>query len=75
LYSPFSINIQKYTDRDHIPNHSTIVHPLMQLVHSYTPTRKISWNQQALTAFEKIKLAIQTCPTLYFLDDTRIPFL
>jgi len=43
--------------RDHIPNHSTIVHPLMQLVNSYTPTRKITWNPQALKAFEQINLS------------------
>jgi len=53
---------------DHIRDHSVIVKPLQQLIHNYTPTRKIVWNNEAIQAFEKIKVKINECPTLSFLD-------
>lgn len=53
---------------DHIRDHSTIVRPLQKLVHNYNPTRKIVWTPEATQAFERIKIAINQCPVLSFLD-------
>jgi len=58
--------------RDHIPNHSTTMVPLQQLILSYEKSKKVMWNPEAIKAFEDMKLAISNCPKLYFLDeDTR----
>lgn len=53
---------------DHIRDHSTIVKPLQLLVHDYIPTKKITWNDSAVAAFEKIKESINMCPTLSFMN-------
>lgn len=53
---------------DHIRDHSVIVKPLQLILHNYVPTRKITWNTEAIQAFEKIKEKINECPTLSFMD-------
>jgi hypothetical protein len=60
---------------DHIKNHSILVHPLQLLVLDYTPSRKIKWTTEALTAFENIKELINQCPTLSFLHETAPVYL
>ena len=54
--------------RDHIHHYADITNSLQDLVSSYTPGKIVQWTPSALLAFEKCKQAIQTCPTLTFLD-------
>ena len=61
--------------RDHIRNHSLLVHPLYQMVTHYKPRAKLYWTDDKLIAFNKIKQAINDCPKLYFLDDTSPVYL
>ena len=60
---------------DHIRDHSMLVRPLQQLVLQYTPSKKIQWTSEALTAFNAIKDAINNCPTLSFVNDTAPIYL
>lgn len=60
---------------DHIQNHSLLVHPLQQLILQYTPSKRIQWTTDALSAFTKIKEAINACPTLSFINDTAPIYL
>ena len=45
------------------------------LITDYTPTRKIVWNDTAIQAFEQIKIVINVCPTLSFMDPVAPVFL
>ena len=54
---------------DHIRNYAEITRPLQQMVHDYERKRKLVWTEEGKIAFEKIKQAINNCPTLFFLDD------
>ena len=51
-----------------VRNHSMIVAPLNKLMAPYEKAKKIVWNDETIESFEKIKKAIQDCPTLYFLS-------
>ena len=55
--------------RDHVPNHSTTVHPLNELLRNYTRSKRIEWNTAAEAAFIQIKEDINQCPFLFFLDE------
>ena len=56
---------------DHIEHHSEIVRELQKMVNEGNKSKGgIEWNQEAEEAFERIKCAIQNCPTLAFLDTT-----
>ena len=55
--------------RDHIPNHSSIIKPLQDLILSYEASRKVIWTPPAEAAFELMKSSIADCSKLYFLDD------
>jgi hypothetical protein len=61
--------------RNHIRDHSTLVHPLNALIVQYDKTKFIQWNPEAQEAFEKIKVAINDCPTLFFMDSHAPIFL
>ena len=54
---------------DHIRNYSTIVHPLHQMIKNYSRERRLVWTQEARDAFEELKIAINGCTLLYFLDE------
>ena len=54
---------------DHIPNYSTIVRPLHQMLKNYSRERRLVWTQEARDAFEELKTAINNCTLLYFIDD------
>jgi hypothetical protein len=57
--------------REHVPNHSNVVHPLHAMVdHSATKQTKILWTPEGHLAFEKIKQLISVSPKLYFIHDT-----
>ena len=57
--------------REHVPNHSNVVHPLHAMVdHSATKQTKIVWTPEGHLAFEKIKQLISVSPKLYFIHDT-----
>lgn len=55
--------------RDHIRNHSMITQPLYAM---YTNKDRggtiLKWTQPQIDAFEHIKIAIEQCPKLYFLE-------
>ena len=61
--------------RDHIPQHSTIVRPLHQMLANYVPSRKLVWTSEAENAFEEIRTKIRECPTLFFVDDSAPIFV
>jgi len=54
--------------RDHVRNHSSIVHPLNEMLHNYRRNVKLKWGAKEDAAFEAIIQAINTCPKLFFLD-------
>ena len=54
--------------RDHIRNHSTIVHPLHDMVKNYKPKQRLTWSKETKEAFNDIKEAINACPKLYYLE-------
>jgi len=61
--------------RDHIRNHSIIVHPLHDMVKHYKPKQRLTWSQETKEAFNDIKEAINACPKLYYLDDISPVYL
>ena len=61
--------------RDHIRNHSLIVHPLHDMVRNYAPKKKLIWDDATLNAFSTIKDAINACPKLHYLDDISPVYL
>ena len=56
--------------RDHIANHSTLVHPLYELYSNWEKTRRMEWTPEATDAFTAVRKAINECPTLFFVDDS-----
>lgn len=57
--------------RDHVLNHSTLIHPLQKLVDGYTTQSSrysISWTPDTIECFEQTKKAISSCTKLFFLD-------
>jgi hypothetical protein len=56
--------------RDHVKHHSTLVFPLQRLLDTYDRRSKLNWTPETDTAWENIKLAIHSCPKLFFLDNT-----
>ena len=61
--------------RNHIRNHSLIVHTLHNIVKNYAPKKKLIWNGATLNAFSTIKDAIKACLKLYYLDDISPVYL
>jgi hypothetical protein len=63
--------------REHVRDHSNIVHPLNNLLIGYTKMkpRPIVWSEEAENVFVKIRSAIHECSALFFLDDTSPIFL
>ena len=61
--------------RNNIRNHSLLVQPLQELINIYKPKSKLEWTPRAMAAFQNIKLAINSCPKLYFLDDVSPIYL
>ena len=49
--------------------HSTVAKPLQELVLHYKKNQRILWNPTAEAAFERMKVLIDKCPTLYFLTN------
>ena len=56
--------------RDHVKHHSTLVFPLQRLLDTYDRRSKLNWTPETDKAWEDIKLAIHSCPKLFFLDNT-----
>ena len=56
--------------RDHIKDYASLTHPLQEIIKAYSPHKRIVWNREADLALERIKEAINNCPTLFFLNDT-----
>ena len=56
--------------RDHIKNHSEIVHPLQQMLAEAqrTKTKKLKWNDKVEVAWNNIKEAVINCPKLHWLQ-------
>jgi len=61
--------------RNHIRNHSLLVHPLHEMIKNYKPRSKLIWNSKLISAFERVKKAINDCPKLHFIDDTSPVYL
>ena len=56
--------------RDHVKHHSSLVFPLQRMLDTYDRRSKLNWTPETETAWENIKLAIHSCPKLFFLDNT-----
>ena len=57
--------------RDHVPNHSNVVHPLHAMIdHTAKKQTLLQWTKEGEDAFENIKRLISISPKLYFLHDT-----
>ena len=52
-----------------IPNYSTKIHPLNQLLHNYERNRRLEWNPEAKAAWDSIREDIRQCQTLHFYDE------
>jgi hypothetical protein len=56
--------------RDHIYNFATVAGPLYEMIRDYgkSRNRKLNWGPTELQAYEAVKLAVEKCPKLYFMD-------
>lgn len=55
--------------RDHIENHSTLVHDLQQMITSYCKNKKLVWTEQNTQLFFQIRDKVANCPKLFFVDE------
>jgi hypothetical protein len=60
---------------DHIPNHSTLMKPLNDLLVAYNRNNKLTWTPEAISAFELIKTKVAECQLLSFLSNTDPVYL
>ena len=54
--------------RNHIPNYSTIVHPLSTMLEGYTKKfrkRPLAWTNETFQCFEAVKTAVSQCQQLF----------
>ena len=56
--------------RDHIKGHSMLVAPLTRMILGYNPRTVLEWTAETVKAFEDTKEAINSCPALFFMDQT-----
>jgi hypothetical protein len=68
-------DMQLHIFRDHIRNHSMVVHPLHALTTNYNRTKRLKWTPESEEAFKTIKTKIDECPSLFFLNDAYPIFL
>ncbi len=64
--------------RDYVPNHSTVVKPLNNLILSYTKLNgkaTFKWSTASEVAYEAIRKLIESAPLLYFVNDKDPIFL
>jgi hypothetical protein len=61
--------------RDHVENFSTKMFSLNQLLTDYDKRRRLVWTDETRQAFNDMKIAIHTCPSLFFMDDELPVFL
>jgi hypothetical protein len=61
--------------RDHLRNHSTMVHPLHQLLLDYKPRNKIKWTEELKSTFLQIQESVNNAPPLQFVDYEAPVFL
>ena len=54
--------------RDHLRNHSTVVHPLHKLILDYKPRNKIHWTEEFTKLFYTVQESVNKAPPLHFLD-------
>jgi len=55
--------------REHVNNHSELVHELQQMITPYLKYRKLLWSDCATHAFEHAKLTVANCPKLFFINE------
>jgi len=64
--------------KDHVPNYSTMVQPLHNLLPNYSKkegNHPVGWSSETKERFEDIKKAINDCPKLFFVDPHAPVFL
>ena len=49
-----------------IPHFADIVHPLTELIRAYPKSKTLTWPEEAIKAFQKIKKELSSTPTLRF---------
>ena len=61
--------------RDHIRDHSIIVHQLHDMVKNYKPKQRLTWSQETKESFNDIKEAINARSKLFYVDDISPVYL
>jgi hypothetical protein len=61
--------------RDHVKNHSALVHPLQEMVSDYKKNKPLQWTPELEQLFEEVKQTVGNCPMLFFMDDKLPVFL
>ena len=64
--------------KDHIPNYSTLVQPLHDLLPKYSKkdgNHPVKWTDATSTVFEEVKTKVNDCPKLFFVDTSAPVFL
>ena len=64
--------------RDHVPNHSSIVKPLNNLILNYTKQNgrgTLQWTPETEAAYEEIRSLVELAPLLHFINDEDPVFL
>ena len=52
--------------RKHVKNHSELAKPLFDLIKKTTKHSPLVWQEESLHAYESLKLAVHSCPQLWF---------
>jgi len=55
--------------RDHVHNHSALVHELQKMITPYCKTRKLIWSEVTTHAFTQARNTIAMCPKLFFINE------
>ena len=59
--------------RQHVEGHAQIVKPLNKLV-GHKSAKRLEWTEEANRAFEEIRMKIDKCPALFFIDEVSPAF-
>ena len=60
--------------RQHVEGHAQIVKPLNKLV-GHKSAKRLEWTEEANRAFEEIRMKIDKCPALFFIDEVSPIYL
>ena len=61
--------------RDQVKEYAHIARPLEHLTRNYVRGNLLKWTEEAKKAFDDLKREVNTCPKLFWMDDTSPIFL